>query len=112
MKNRVCTSCGLVGKPVNQCIESFFVDAFIWATVGSFALMTGLIPVLLIPAAWTLYHLAKFGNTKCPECGDLEMVSVTSRRGREAINPGTKATTIWSRNDEVTADSYALKDAA
>jgi len=112
MKNRVCTSCGLVGKPVKQCIESFFVDAFIWATVGSFALMTGLIPVLLIPAAWTLYHLAKFGTTKCPACGDLEMVSVNSRRGREAIDPNSRATTVWTCNDEVTAQPEMLKDAA
>jgi len=112
MKNRVCTSCGFVGKPVKQCIESFFVDAFIWATVGSFALMTGLIPVLLIPAAWTVYHLAKFGTTKCPACGDLEMVSVKSRKGREAIDPSLRATTVWTCHDEVAAPSEILKDAA
>lgn len=112
MKHRVCTSCGFVGKPINQCFGSFLVDAFIWATVGSFALMTGLIPVLLIPAAWTLYHLAKFGTTKCPECGDLEMVSVTSRRGREAIDPSTRATTVWTCNDKVTAKKKVLKNAA
>jgi len=112
MKDRVCTSCGFEGKPVKQCIESFFVDAFIWATVGSFALMTGLIPVLLIPAAWTLYHLAKFGTTKCPACGDLEMVSMKSRKGRQALNPSTRATTVWTRNDEVTAEANVLKNAA
>jgi predicted RNA-binding Zn-ribbon protein involved in translation (DUF1610 family) len=112
MKHRVCTSCGFVGKPINQCFGSFLVDAFIWATVGSFALMTGLIPVLLIPAAWTLYHLAKFGTTKCPECGNLDMVSMESRKGREALNPSKITTTVWTRGDEATAKSYALKDAA
>lgn len=108
MKNRVCSSCGFVGKPVNQSIESFFVDAFIWGTVGSFALMTGLIPVLLIPASWTLYHLAKFGNTECPKCGELEMVSMESRKGREALNPNKQPVTVWTSNDE--AEVY--KDAA
>ena len=103
MKNRVCTSCSFVGKPVNQCIESFFVDAFIWATVGSFALMTGLIPVLLIPVAWTLYHLVKFGTTKCPECGDLEMVSLESRKGRDALDPSTNSVTVWTRSEEAAA---------
>ena len=103
MKHRVCTSCGFVGKPVKQCIESFFVDAFIWGTVGSFALMTGLIPVLLIPAAWTLYHLAKFGTTKCPACGDLEMVSMESRKGREALDPAVNKVTVWTSSDEATA---------
>ena len=75
MKDRVCTSCGFEGKPIKQCMASFFVDALIWGAVGSFALSTGLMPLLLVPAAWTAYHLMKFGTTKCPQCGDLEMVS-------------------------------------
>jgi len=112
MKNRVCTSCSFVGKPVKQCIGSFFVDALIWGSIGSVALVTGLIPVLLIPAAWTLYHLAKFNTTKCPSCGNLDMVSMESRKGRETLNPSKIATTVWTRSDEATADSYALKDAA
>lgn len=102
MKERVCTSCGHVGKPTKQCIESFFVDAFIWGTVGSFALMTGLMPALLIPTAWTIYHLAKFNTTKCPECGELEMVSMNSRKGREALDPSKKVK-VWTSSDEATA---------
>ena len=103
MKNRVCTSCSFVGKPIKQCLGSFVVDAFIWGSIGSIALVTGLIPVLLIPVAWTLYHLAKFGNTKCPECGDLEMVSVESRKGRETLNPSTSTVTVWTNGDKATA---------
>ena len=102
MKDRVCTSCGFVGKPVKQCLESFFVDAFIWGTVGSFALMTGLMPVLVIPAAWTAYHLVKFKTTKCPKCGDLEMVSQESRKGREALHPKADKVKVWTRDDKVT----------
>jgi predicted RNA-binding Zn-ribbon protein involved in translation (DUF1610 family) len=103
MKNRVCTSCSFVGKPINQCLGSFVVDAFIWGSVGSIALLTGLIPVLIIPAAWTLYHLAKFATTKCPACGDLEMVSMDSRKGRETLNPSTSTVTVWTNGDKASA---------
>lgn len=102
MKDRVCTSCGFEGKPTKQCLGSFLVDAFIWGTVGSLALMTGLLPILLIPAAWTIYHLAKFNTTKCPSCGDLEMVSKTSRKGREALNQTDKVK-VWTSSDKATA---------
>lgn len=95
MKDRVCTSCGFVGKPIKQCIESFLVDAFVWGIVGSFALMTGLMFSLAIPVAWTLYHLAKFKTTKCPHCGELEMVSKTSRKGRAALNKEHKSVQVW-----------------
>lgn len=101
MKNRVCTSCGHVGKPVKQCFESFLVDAFIWGTVGSFVLMTGLFPALLIPVSWTLYHLARFGTTKCPNCGELEMVSMESHKGREVLDP-TRKVKVWHSSDEAT----------
>lgn len=96
MKDRVCTSCKHVGQPINQCFESFFVDLFMWGIVGSFALMTGLMPVLAIPAAWTLYHLLKFGTTKCPSCGNLDMVSKTSSKGRAALNgDDDNGVSIW-----------------
>jgi len=95
MKDRVCTSCGFVGKPKKQCFESFLVDAFIWATVGSFALMTGLVVALVLPAAWTVFHLLKFKTTKCPSCESLDMVSMTSRRGREALAKDGSEIKVW-----------------
>ena len=95
MKDRVCTSCGFEGKPIKQCLGSFLVDAFVWGTVGSFALMTGLMPALAIPAVWTLYHLAKFNSTKCPKCGDLEMVSKSSRKGRTALHNKANPVQVW-----------------
>lgn len=99
MKEYVCVSCGFEGKPINQSFESFFVDAFIWGIVGSFALMTGLMPILVIPAAWTLYHIAKFSATKCPQCKNLEMVSKTSRKGRDKLDPEKNKVTVWVNND-------------
>ena len=100
MKDRVCTSCGHVGKPTKQCLESFLVDAFVWGIVGSFALGTGIMPVLAIPAAWTLYHIVKFATTKCPECGSLDMVSQDSRKGRAFLNPDKEQVRVWTRGDE------------
>jgi hypothetical protein len=73
-----------MGEPVNQCFESFLVDLFIWLIVGSVALMTGLLPLLVIPAAWTVYHIVRF-KTKCPECGNLDMVSVNSTKGKNVL---------------------------
>jgi len=84
MKTKVCSSCGYTGEPVNQCFESFLVDLFIWLIVGSVSLMTGLLPLLAIPAAWTVYHIVRF-KTKCPECGNLDMVSLKSAKGKSAL---------------------------
>ena len=84
MKMKVCSSCGYMGEAVNQCFESFLVDLFVWLIVGSVALMTGLLPLLVIPAAWTIYHIVRF-KTKCPECGNLDMVSVNSSKGKNVM---------------------------
>ncbi|MCI0505453.1 MAG: hypothetical protein L0Z73_05020 [Gammaproteobacteria bacterium] len=84
MKMKVCSSCGYMGEPVKQCFESFLVDLFIWLIVGSVTLMSGLLPLLVIPAAWTLYHIVRF-KTKCPECGNLDMVSLNSAKGKDAM---------------------------
>ncbi|KPJ93374.1 MAG: hypothetical protein AMJ55_08105 [Gammaproteobacteria bacterium SG8_15] len=84
MKMKVCSSCGYKGEAVNQCFESFLVDLFVWLIVGSVALMTGLLPLLAIPAAWTVYHIVRF-KTKCPECGNLDMVSVNSSKGKNVL---------------------------
>jgi predicted RNA-binding Zn-ribbon protein involved in translation (DUF1610 family) len=100
MKDRVCTSCGHVGKPTKQCLESFLVDAFAWGLAGSFALGTGLMPVLAIPAAWTLYHLMKFNTTKCPSCGNLDMVSMDSRKGQKVLNQDKSRVRVWTSGEE------------
>jgi len=81
---KICRSCGYQGKPINQCIESFLLDLFVWLIVGSVTLMTGLFPLLVIPAAWTVYHIINF-RTKCPECGNLDMVSLKSEKGKNML---------------------------
>lgn len=84
MKTKVCSSCGYKGEAINQCFESFLLDLLVWLIVGSVSLMTGLLPLLVIPAAWTIFHIAKF-RTKCPECGNLDMVSMDSAKGKETL---------------------------
>lgn len=86
MKSRVCTSCGFVGQAVPQDKDSFLLDGLFWLAFGSFTLMSGLLPLMLIPLAWTLYHLAKFNTTQCPECSSLDMVDVNSRKGRKTLS--------------------------
>ena len=99
MKDRICTHCGHVGKPIPQSFESFFVDAFIWGIVGSFALMTGVMPVLAIPAAWTVYHIAKFNTTKCPKCLSLDMVDMNSKKGLQAQADKKDPIQVWVADD-------------
>jgi hypothetical protein len=94
MKDRICASCGHVGKPVPQCLGSFLLDVLVWGTVGAAALATAILPLLLVPLAWTIYHVARFNTTKCPACGDLEMVALDSRRGR-AVAARLDAVTVW-----------------
>ena len=84
MKDKICSTCGYIGKPVNQCKESFLVDMFLWLIVGSFTVMTGLLPLLAIPASWTIYHIVNF-RVKCPECENLDMVSMKSSKGKNSL---------------------------
>ena len=86
MKKRVCTNCGYVGEPVSQCATSFFVDAFIWLTVASVTVFTGFLPLLLLPLGWTIFHIVKYRTVKCPKCENLDMVSMESTKGKEALH--------------------------
>lgn len=100
MKDRICTSCGHIGKPTNQAMGSFLVDLLAWGTFGSAALVSGMLGWLAIPALWSVYHLATFKTVQCPECGDLEMVAMRSRKGRKALQ-GDDGITVWKPEQEV-----------
>jgi len=84
MKDHVCTSCGHLGTPVKQSLESFLLDVLLWGSFISISLLTGLFPLMVIPVIWTIYHIANF-TSKCPACGDLEMAAVTSNKGRDYL---------------------------
>jgi hypothetical protein len=84
MKEKVCTSCGYVGEAVNQCFESFMLDALVWLITISLIFMTALVPLIIIPAAWTIYHIVNF-KSKCPKCESLDMVSLESHKGKTVI---------------------------
>ena len=105
MTERVCKSCGYVGKAEHQSWSTFFVDAFIWLMFGSLTLFSGLLFVLFIPLAWTIYHLALFPNTQCPKCKDLDMVAKTSRKGKAVLQRARGCPAPWS-DDNHTAHSH------
>jgi hypothetical protein len=77
------------------------VDLMLWLVVGNLALMSGLLPFIIIPAAWTIYHIAKFHTTKCPKCSDLSMVSVNSAQGKAVINQQQGRPQPWSDGQEM-----------
>lgn len=82
---KVCASCGHIGKPVPQALSSFTVDALLWLYFAFLAGMSQLLPLLLVPLIWTGYHIIRFNTVKCPVCESLDMVSKNSRRGKVAL---------------------------
>lgn len=109
MKDRICTSCYHVGKPTTQGMESFFMDALIWLSFISFALLTTFVPIMIIPVLWTTYHIAVYRKTTCPKCGRLNMVSLTSRKGREALR-GPKWVISYSAAEEAAKAAEAHQE--
>lgn len=99
MKDRVCGYCGYIGTPITQGISSFFVDAFIWLIFGSLTAMSGLIPVMLLPLGWTIYHLVKYKTTTCPKCENIEMVSMTSKTGKQILEGRSGYPKVWSDHE-------------
>lgn len=107
MKDRVCTYCGYIGTPTTQGMGSFFVDAFIWLIFGSLTAMSGLIPLMLLPLAWTVYHLVKYKTTTCPQCENIEMVSMNSRAGRMVLEGASGYPKAWS--DHETLENIVIR---
>jgi len=85
MKDRICTNCYHVGQPITQGMGSFAVDALMWMMFLSLSMFSSIFPLMLIPLGWTIYHIAIYRKSTCPECGRLNMVSMTSKKGRRAL---------------------------
>lgn len=86
MKNKVCTECGYVGKPIPQLKSSFAVDVGIWLYFSFLTAMSQLIPLMLVPLVWTIYHIVRFRSVKCAKCESLEMVRIKSKKGQLALH--------------------------
>ena len=99
MKDRICTSCFHVGQPTKQGPGSFFVDALIWLSFISLSVLSSIFVLMIIPIAWTTYHIWVYDKTTCPKCGRLNMVSLTSRKGREALQ-GPKWVVSYKASEE------------
>lgn len=97
MKDKLCTSCGYIGKPTTQGVGSFAVDAVIWLTALVVSFFTGIFAFMFIALAWTIYHLALYRTTTCPKCGNIAMVSQTSHKAQEYRDRPTIATVYEKR---------------
>ena len=85
MKNKICKNSGHVGQPISQGIGSFFVDAMLWMVFASFTLFSAFLPFMLIPLGWTIFHLIVYKSITCPKCENFDMVSLDSKKGKEAM---------------------------
>ncbi len=85
MKTKVCKSCGYVGKPIPQAKDSFMLDLFFWLIALALSGMSQQWYIMFLPLAWTIYHIARFNTVKCPKCGNLDMVSLNSHKGKEVL---------------------------
>ena len=85
MQDRICTHCYHVGQPITQGMGSFAVDALMWMMFLSLSMFSSVFPLMLIPLGWTIYHIAIYRKSTCPECGRLNMVSMTSKKGKRAL---------------------------
>lgn len=108
IKDHVCAYCGYVGKPTTQGLSSFLVDVLMWMVVGSVTAVTAFFPLLLLPLSWTVYHIAKYYTTTCPKCENLEMVSMTSKKGQAILQGGRGYPKAWC-DDEGDVHHHAPK---
>jgi len=76
MSNKECKSCGYIGKPHYEGLDIFLTDVLVWLVAGSAAVMTGIIPLIIIAPIWTFIHLTWYHHITCPRCGEMEMGTV------------------------------------
>lgn len=79
MTNKICTSCGYIGKPVHDEYSSLLLDVFAWG--GSFVLaaITGIIFLAAIGPAFSIWHIVTFRSHRCPKCGNWEMHRIQNK---------------------------------
>gem|GEM_PF-1730843 len=85
MTTKICQHCGHIGEPTTQGVGSFFVDAMIWMVCTSLTLFSAFLPIMLIPLAWTVFHIMTYKSITCPKCENFEMVKLHSRKGKAAM---------------------------
>lgn len=84
MTTKICKNCGHIGEPTVQGAGSFFVDALLWLVFASFTLFSAFLPFMLIPLGWTIFHLITYKSITCPKCENFDMVSLNSKKGKQA----------------------------
>jgi hypothetical protein len=87
---KVCTECGYVGQPKPHGLGSFVVDMFLWMFFSGMFLITSLLPLLVFPLVWTIYHLLTYSTVNCPKCENYAMVKLHSGKGRALFQKSAK----------------------
>lgn len=99
MKDKLCTYCGYVGKPTTQGVGSFAVDGVIWLIGLGLSVFSSIFAIMLIPVAWTVYHVVLYRTTTCPKCGNIAMVSQTSHKA-QAYRDKPTITTVYEKRPQ------------
>lgn len=79
MKNKVCSSCGYIGHPVHDEYSSLILDASVWVVSFVFAVITGIIYLVVLGPIFSVWHLVTFRSHRCPKCGNWEMHRISHR---------------------------------
>ena len=106
MKDKVCKSCGYIGKPTSQGLGSFFVDGMLWLVFSSFTLFSAFFPLMLIPLGWTIFHIITYKTITCPKCEDLDMISMNSTRGKKILDNKAGRIKPWRDSDTTHAEHH------
>lgn len=78
---KICTECGHIGQPKPQGLGSFMVDLFLWFFISGVVMVSFMLPLMLIPLGWTIYHLLTYFTVNCPACENYAMVDLYSSKG-------------------------------
>jgi hypothetical protein len=73
MKEKVCESCGYVGKPAHDEYSSLILDALAWMISFVLASITGIIPLVVLGPMFSVWHFVTFRSHRCPKCGNWDM---------------------------------------
>ena len=106
MNHKVCTSCGYTGRAKNYYPSSLMIDALLTLMALVIGLWTNLLPIVIIPALWTAYHMYKYRGIKCPKCEQLDMMPLRSPEGRLVLSQGAGQPRVWTDADDIAYSKF------
>lgn len=79
MTDKICSDCGFIGRPVHDEYSSLILDVAIWSGSFIIAAITGIIYLIAIGPAFSIWHMFSFRSHRCPKCGNWEMHRINNR---------------------------------